>query len=93
MKRDFGDDPKRRSILTVIVGGEPQASGPPKVLNPRALNPQNTTRHDGTGHVNSGLLFPPGNAGKLPSSFSLTFTKPGRFDCWCLVHAEAGCAR
>jgi plastocyanin len=40
--------------------------------------------------VNSGLLFPPGNPGKFPASFSLTFTKPGRFEYWCLVHAEAG---
>jgi plastocyanin len=73
---------------------EQQPSGAPKVLlNPKAMTPTNTTRYDGTGYVNSGLLFPPGNAGKLPSSFSLTFTKPGRFDYWCLVHAEAGCAR
>ncbi len=70
---------------------EPQASGAPKVLlNPKALTPTNTTRYDGTGYVNSGLLFPPGNPGKFPSSFSLTFTKPGRFEYWCLVHAETG---
>jgi len=70
---------------------EPQSSGAPKVLlNPKALTPTNTARYDGTGYVNSGLLFPPGNAGKFPSSFSLTFTKPGRFEYWCLVHAEAG---
>src|SRR3989442_10772799 len=70
---------------------EPQSSGAPKVvLNPKALTPTNSTRYDGTGYVNSGLLFPPGNPGKFPSSFSLTFTKPGRFEYWCLVHAEAG---
>ena len=70
---------------------EPQSSGAPKVLlNPKALTPTNSTRYDGTGYVNSGLLFPPGNPGKLPSSFSLTFTKPGRFEYSCLVHADAG---
>ena len=70
---------------------EAQSSGAPKILlNPKALTPTNTTQYDGTGYVNSGLLFPPGNAGNLPSSFSLTFTKPGRFEYWCLVHAEAG---
>jgi plastocyanin len=70
---------------------EPQSSGAPKVLlNPKALTPTNATRYDGTGYVNSGLLFPPGNPGKLPSSFSLTFTQPGRFEYSCLVHAEAG---
>jgi plastocyanin len=74
-----------------FVVPEPQASGPPKVLlNPRGLTPTNTTEYDGTGYVNSGLLFPPGNPGKFPSSFSLTFTNPGRFEYWCLVHAEAG---
>ena len=70
---------------------EPQASGAPKVLlNPKALTPTTATQYDGTGYVNSGLLFPPGNAGKLPSSFNLTFTKAGRFEYWCLVHADVG---
>jgi len=70
---------------------EPQSSGAPKVLlNPKALTPTSTTQYDGTGYVNSGLLFPPGNLGKFPSTFSLTFTKPGRYEYWCLVHAEAG---
>jgi plastocyanin len=73
----------------VIV--EPQSSGPPKVqLNPKALTPTGSTRYDGTGYVNSGMLFPPGNPGHQPSSFSLTFTAPGRFEYWCLVHAETG---
>src|SRR6266446_9356368 len=70
---------------------EPQPKGPPKLLlNPKALAPSTTTQYDGTGYVNSGMLFPPGNPGKLPSSFSLTFTTPGRFEYWCLIHAEAG---
>ncbi len=70
---------------------EPQSSGPPKVLfNPKALAPTTTTQYDGTGYVNSGMLFPPGNPGTLPSSFSLTFTTPGRFEYWCLIHAEVG---
>jgi plastocyanin len=70
---------------------EPQTSGAPKLLlNPKALTPTNATRYDGTGYVNSGVLYPPGNPGNLPSSFSLTFTKPGRFEYWCLVHADVG---
>src|SRR6267142_2228002 len=74
-----------------FVVPEPQSSGPPKVLlNPKALVPTTTTQYDGTGYVNSGMLFPPGNPGKLPSSFSLTFTTPGRLEYWCLIHAEAG---
>ena len=70
---------------------EPQASGPPKLLlNPQALTPTTITQYDGTGYVNSGLLFPPGTPGKLPASFSLTFTKAGRYEYWCLVHADVG---
>jgi plastocyanin len=74
-----------------FVVPEPQASGPPKMLlNPKALTPTTAAQYDGTGYVNSGLLFPPGNPGKMPASFSLTFTKPGRFEYWCLVHADVG---
>lgn len=70
---------------------EPQPSGPPKLLiNPKAAAPTTTTQYDGTGYVNSGMLFPPGNPGKLPSSFSLTFTTPGRYEYWCLIHADVG---
>jgi plastocyanin len=70
---------------------EPQTTGAPKLLlNPKALTPTNATRYDGTGYVNSGVLYPPGNPGNLPSAFSLTFTKPGRFGYWCLVHADVG---
>jgi plastocyanin len=70
---------------------EPQPNGPPKLeLNAAVLTPTNKTSYDGTGYVNSGLLFPAGNPANLPSSFSLTFTKPGRYEYWCLVHKDAG---
>ena len=74
-----------------FVVPEPQPKGPPKVLlNPKALTPTTATQYDGSGYINSGMLFPPGNPGKLPSSFSLTFTKPGRYEYWCLIHADVG---
>jgi plastocyanin len=74
-----------------FVVPEPQQSGPPKVLlNPKAVTPTAVSRYDGGGYVNSGMLFPPGNAGHMSSSFSLTFMKPGRYEYWCLVHAETG---
>ncbi|HXN09018.1 MAG TPA: plastocyanin/azurin family copper-binding protein [Candidatus Acidoferrales bacterium] len=64
-----------------------QAGAPPKLLiNAVALTPTSTTTYDGTGFVNSGLLGLPGAPGNSPSSFSLTFTKPGRYVYWCLVH-------
>lgn len=70
---------------------QPQPSGPPKLLlNGVALTPTSRTTYDGTGWVNSGLLAAPGSPGNSPSSFSLTFTKPGRYVYWCLVHHDAG---
>ena len=70
---------------------EPQPNGPPKLeLSAAVLTPTKTTSFAGTGFVNSGLLFPAGNPAHLPSSFSLTFTKPGRYEYWCLVHKDAG---
>src|SRR5258708_15525089 len=73
-----------------FVVPEPQSSGPPKVLlNPKALVPTTTTQYDGTGYVNSGMLFPPGNPGKLPSSFSLTFNTP-EASPGCLAGTEIG---
>jgi plastocyanin len=69
---------------------EPQPNGPPKLeLNAAVLTPTKRTSYDGTGYVNSGLLFPAGNPAHLPSSLSLTFTRPGRYDHWCLVHKDA----
>lgn len=66
---------------------QPQTGGPPKLLiNPVALTPTSNTTYDGSGWVNSGLLGAPGAPGNPPSSFSLTFTKPGRYVYWCLVH-------
>jgi plastocyanin len=66
---------------------QPQSDDPPKLLiNPIALTPTATTTYDGTGWVNSGLLGGPGAPGNPPSSFSLTFNKPGRYVYWCLVH-------
>ena len=74
-----------------LIIPEPQPNGPPKLeLNAAVLTPTNKTSYDGTGYVNSGLLFPAGNPAHLPSSFRLTFTKPGRYDYWCLVHKDAG---
>jgi plastocyanin len=93
------NDPFEIHTVTFTNGDEhlqfivqvPQPNGPPKLeLNAAVLTPTNKTSYDGTGYVNSGLLFPAGNPANLPSSFSLTFTKPGRYEYWCLVHKDAG---
>src|SRR3990170_1784155 len=49
---------------------EPQPQGPPKLLmNPKVTAPTQTKTYDGTGPVNSGILFPPGIPGNPPTSF------------------------
>lgn len=70
---------------------EPQKQGPPKLaINPKAAAPTQTKTYDGMGYVNSGILFAPGAPGNPPTSFSLTFTKAGRYDYVCLVHVAEG---
>jgi plastocyanin len=68
---------------------QPQPQGPPKALrNMRVWNRISGETYDGTGYVNSGVLFPPSVSGTPPTgapgnpatSFSLTFTKPGRYE-------------
>ena len=92
-------DPFEVHTVTFASGGklpefitpQMQSGGPPKILlNAVALTPTSRTTYDGTGWVNSGLLAAPGSPGNSPSSFSLTFTKPGRYVYWCLVHHDAG---
>jgi plastocyanin len=73
----------------VIV--EPQASGPPKLLlNPKIAASTKDKTYDGMGYANSGVLFPPGAPGNPPTSYSLTFTKPGRYQYDCVIHAPWG---
>ncbi len=70
---------------------QPQKQGPPKVLeSPQATNPTQDKAYDGTGFRNSGQLLAPGTPGNPPTSFSLTFTKPGRYEYWCIIHAPWG---
>ncbi|HEY3247597.1 MAG TPA: plastocyanin/azurin family copper-binding protein [bacterium] len=69
------------------VTPEPQKQGPPLlVINPKILTPTKAKTYAGTGFVNSGVLFPPGLPGNLPTSFSLTFTKAGTYQYYCAVH-------
>src|SRR6202162_1205121 len=71
-----------------LIAAKPQPGGLPKLLlNPVAVTPTRAKTYNGTGFVNSGLLGPPGTPGE-PSSVSLTFTKPGRYEYWCIVHDD-----
>lgn len=68
---------------------EPQQGGPPKLqINPKAAAPAGTKTYSGTGFANSGILVPPGAPG--PTSYSLTFTKPGTYEYICIVHVAEG---
>ncbi len=70
---------------------QPQQQGPPRILeNPLATNATKDSTYDGTGYRNSGLLFAPGTPGNPPTKFSLTFTKPGRYEYTCVIHAPWG---
>ncbi len=70
---------------------QPQPQGPPKLLlNPQVTTPTARKSFDGMGYVNSGILYPPGAPAPLPKSYSLTFTKAGRYTYVCVTHAELG---
>lgn len=74
-----------------FVVPEPQAQGPPKLLLPSQVAVATDRKtYDGSGYVNSGILFPPGAPGHLPKRFTLTFTKPGRYAYYCVVHIPQG---
>jgi plastocyanin len=74
----------------VLIIPKPQGAGLPKLLlNATAVTPTTAKTYSGKGYVNSGLLYPVGTPGN-PSSFSLTFMKPGRYVYWCIVHADVG---
>jgi plastocyanin len=76
--------------LPQFITAQPQPGGLPKIiLSTAALTPTTATAYDGTGWINSGLIGAPGAPSHAPTSFSLKFTKPGRYEYWCLVHDEA----
>jgi len=68
---------------------QPQPQGPPKVyFNPKAMTPL-AGPHKGNEFYNSGVLTPP-PAPEGPHTYSLTFTKPGTYTYWCVVHVPEG---
>ncbi len=79
-----GQLPKPGSEVVV----EPQKQGPPKVTwNPVVVQGTESKTYDGRGYANSGILFTKGfGPPNAPDSFSLTFTKPGRYTYFCWIH-------
>jgi plastocyanin len=68
---------------------EAQAQGPPRVfVNLKAVAPAGGRVHAAGPYYNSGLMTV-GVPGTV-QSYSLTFTKPGTYTYWCLVHVAQG---
>jgi plastocyanin len=62
------------------------ADGSPKfAINPMTLLPQGGDTFDGTGYLNSGYYGLPG----MPTEFTATFTAPGEFIYYCVLHGDA----
>jgi plastocyanin len=71
---------KLAANITVVM---PQKAGPPIIaLNPQAAFPTRSTTYDGTGFANSGFLQGKGK------TWSLTFTTPGTYKYYCLIHYD-----
>ncbi len=70
--------------LNTIV---PQQNGPPNIyFNPVALIKQGGDTYNGEGLYNSGFLW--GTQVPIPGSrsYSLTFSKPGTYEYYCILH-------
>jgi plastocyanin len=67
---------------------EPQPQGLPKWgFRPDVERPVGGKSYASRGYVGSGILFtPPFGPPGAPTSYSLTFTRAGRYEYWCMVH-------
>ena len=70
------------ATLQLVV---PAKAGPPTVeINPRLVAPTSGATYDGTGLAHSGFMA----KGSPDDRWSLTFTKPGAYTYYCLVHYD-----
>jgi plastocyanin len=81
----FGPPSLIDKLAAGIMGPVPQKAGPPLIaFNSQAALPTMGTTYAGSGFANSGLLSAKGK------SWSLTFTKPGTYPYYCLIHYIPG---
>lgn len=68
---------------------EQAAQGPPKLFfNPKIVAPAGGPKQTGNSYYNSGIMVPATPPG--PTEYSLTFSKPGTYTYWCVVHVPEG---
>jgi plastocyanin len=87
-----GADPSEIHTVTLTSGAappdlidvRPQPAGPPQIVIPALVaQPSGGNVYDGTGYLNSGILFP-------GSTFTLTVNAPpGTYEYICLLHGGA----
>lgn len=70
-----------------IMPGTYSDGSPKFAINPMTFLPQGGNSFDGTGYLNSGYMGIP-EAG-LPSEFTATFTAPGEYVYYCVLHGDA----
>jgi plastocyanin len=76
----FGPTATVQKLAAQLLLPIPQKTGAPLLaFNPAVAAPTMQTGYDGTGLVNSGLLA-------NGQTFSLTFTAPGTYHYYCLIH-------
>jgi plastocyanin/DNA-binding beta-propeller fold protein YncE len=81
----FPEDPENPPEFVLV---EPQPNGPPQLLlNPLVWKRAGSETHGGHGYFNSGFLIRP--EGEPAPTYSLTFTEPGSYEYFCLVHTTA----
>jgi len=70
------------ATLQIVV---PAKAGPPTVeINPRLVAPSVGATYDGTGVAHSGFM----SKSSPDNTWSLTFTRPGTYTYYCLVHYD-----
>lgn len=84
----FGPEPLRDQLEKQRLSSVTLKNGQTVLaINPKIALPSGGATYDGTGFVNSGLLFlRAGPNAKAPPSYSLTFTKAGTYEYDCLIH-------
>lgn len=83
----FGPEALRNQLEQQLLTPQKVNGKMQMVLNPKVVLPSGGSTYDGTGFVNSGLLFlraPQGS--NQPPTYRLTFTRPGTYSYDCLMH-------